>query len=119
MGVWMLDNVFPECVWANFGEHVGANEFNEHADLVSSPIMVFSWTRFGLAQRKGRIVSGPAGPSRAVLGSSGSCVYMLLETSSGTHWSSITAGSFDVEDAIDVGSPKSLMRVSGKARWIV
>ena len=35
MGVWMLDNVFPECVWAGFGEHVGENEFNEHADLVS------------------------------------------------------------------------------------
>ena len=44
---------------------------------------------------------------------------MLLETYSGTHWSSITAGSFDVEDAIDVDSPKSLMRVSGNARWIL
>ena len=84
-----------------------------------SPIMVFSWTCSGLAQRKGRIVSGPAGPSRAILGSSGSCVYMLLETSSGTHCSSFTAGSFDVEDAIGVGSPKSLMRVSGNARWIL
>ena len=110
---------FPSLSGQASGNTWGENEFNEHADLVSSPIMVFSWTRFGLAQRKGRIVSGPAGPSRAVLGSSGACVYMLLETSSGIHCFSITAGSSDVEDAIGVGSPKSLMRVSGNARWIL
>ena len=44
MGVWMLDNLFPECVWAGFGEHVGENEFNEHADLVS---FALSWSSPG------------------------------------------------------------------------
>ena len=35
MGVWMLDNVFPEFDWRGFGEHTGQNELSEDADLVS------------------------------------------------------------------------------------
>ena len=35
MGVWMLDNVFPEFDWRGFGEHMGQNELSEDADLVS------------------------------------------------------------------------------------
>ena len=35
MGVWMLDNVFPEFDWRGFGEQTGQNEPSEDADLAS------------------------------------------------------------------------------------
>ena len=35
MGVWMMDNVFPEFDWRGFGEQTGQNEPSEDADLAS------------------------------------------------------------------------------------
>ena len=115
----MLDNVFPEFDWTGFGEHVGENELNEDADLVS---LAHLGVLPGQALGSPNIASGSlgiSGLSRAVLGSSGGVRLYVLGTHSGTRWSSITAGSSDVEDAIGVGSPKSPMRVSGNALWIV
>ena len=78
MGVWMLDNVFPEFDWRGFGERTGQNELSEDADLVSLVHLgVFS----GQALRSVNIRSGSSGlsgASRDVLGSSGGCAYMTF-----------------------------------------
>ena len=51
MGVWMLDNVFPEFDWRGFGEHTRQNELSEDADLASLVHLgVFLWTGFRLTQ---------------------------------------------------------------------
>ena len=87
MGVWMLDNVFPEFGWTGFGEHVGQNELSEDADLVSLVQLGFPSGQALGSPDIGSGSSGLSGPSRAVSGSPEICVYMFLETSSGTHWS--------------------------------
>ena len=87
MGVRMLDNVFPEIGWTGFGEHVGQNELSEDADLVSFVHLGFPSGQALGSPDIGSGSSGLSGPSRAVSSSSEICVYMFLETSSGTHWS--------------------------------
>ena len=93
--VRLSDDMFPELGWARFGEHVVGRAMRS-GDVRGSA---------GICQGRHEVVRG----------------FRLygLGSSLRTIWSSTTACSSDVEDAICICSPKSPMRVSGNAPGIV